>query len=131
MNKKVSITNKVKTFEDACKVLGLDPNDLPIVEHLPEKDRRSIVAYYKLTIIVRALNEGWETDFSDYTQSKYWNWFRLDNGAAAGFASAGTPFAASAAAATVGSRLCFKSRELAEYASRQFIDIYNEYLLIK
>ena len=31
----------------------------------------------------------------------------------------------------VGSRLCFKSRELAEYAGKQFKDIYEEYYVIK
>lgn len=30
-----------------------------------------------------------------------------------------------------GSRLCYKSRELAEYAATQFADIYNDFLTIK
>ena len=54
------ITDKIKSFEDACKHLRLNPNDLPVVDMLPEKDRKSIIAFYKLTIIIRALNEGWE-----------------------------------------------------------------------
>ena len=67
MNKEVSITEKVKTFEDACVILGLDPEKLPIVEYLPEKDQISIIAYYKLAIITRALNEG--GDFRPF----YWD----------------------------------------------------------
>jgi hypothetical protein len=35
------------------------------------------------------------------------------------------------AVASVGSRLCFKSRELAEYAGKQFIDIYTDFFIIK
>jgi len=31
---------------------------------------------------------------------------------------------------SVGSRLCFKSSELAEYAGRQFQDIYKEFMII-
>jgi hypothetical protein len=127
------MNEKVKSFEDACEVLGLDSKKLPIVENLPEKDRQSIIAYYKLTVIARALNEGWEPDFSDWNQWKYWNWFYVeskDNGASAGFVFASTPYAASTTGAYIGSRLCFKTRELATYARENFRDLYLEYLFI-
>jgi hypothetical protein len=127
MSKKVSITKKVKTFEDACNVLGLDPNLLQVVEHLPEKDRLSIIAYYKLTVIIRALNEGWEPNWSDWSQDKYYNWFYMDS---AGFAFALAHDAASGTAATIGSRLCFKTAALARYAREIFRDLYFEYLFI-
>ena len=131
METKVSITEKIKTFKDACEVLGLDPNQLPVVEHLQEKDRQSIVAYYKLTIIIRALNEGWEPDWLDHGQWKYWNWFYIDNdGVTAGFGYAASTCAPSSANANVGSRLCFKTRGLATYAREQFRDLYFEYLFI-
>ena len=132
MNKKENITEKVKTFEDACEVLGLNPENLPIVGHLPEKDRQSIVAYYKLTIIIRVLNEGWKPDFQNWNEWKYWNWFYIEHdGVAAGFGCAHSPFAPSGSSADVGSRLCFKSRELAMYAREQFQDLYFEYLFIE
>jgi hypothetical protein len=67
-----------------------------------------------------------EPDFSDWKQLKYWNWFYIETGASAGFAFAGTGSAASSTDANIGSRLCFKSRELAEYAGKQFIDLYKE-----
>ena len=132
MNKKMSIKEKIKSFEDACKFLGLDPNNIPNVEHLPEKDRKSIIAFYKLTIITRALNEGWEPDFTNWNEWKYWNWFYIEAyGAAAGFASAATTNTASSTATYFGSRLCFKTRELATYAREQFRDLYFEYLFIE
>lgn len=37
---------KIKTFEDACKALGLNPAVLPDVSALPEKDRKHVVAHY-------------------------------------------------------------------------------------
>jgi hypothetical protein len=132
MNRNLSITEKVKTFEDACAVLGLDPKNLPAVDNLPEKDRRSIIAYYRLTVIIRALNEGWEPDFSNWNEWKYWNWFYIESdGANAGFACAGTHCAASHSAAHIGSRLCLKTRERATYAREQFRDLYFEYLFIE
>jgi hypothetical protein len=131
MNKQVSITEKIKTFEDACDVLGLDTENLPIVENLPEKDRQSIIAYYKLAIITRALNEGWEPDWMNSNEYKYCNWFYTTYaGAHAGFACASTAIVPSNTYTIVGSRLCFKTRELAAYAHENFLDLYFEYLFI-
>jgi hypothetical protein len=129
MNKEeIKITDKVKTFEDACKVLGLDPKQLPVVDLLPEKDRKSIIAYYKLTVIIRALNEGWEPNWNDWDEYKYFNWFYLDS---AGFGCAFSAYAATYTATTIGSRLCFKNDTLARYARVQFRDLYFEYLFIE
>lgn len=124
------ITDKIKSFEDACKHLGLNPNDLPVVDMLPEKDRKSIIAYYKLTIITRALNEGWEPDFSNWNEYKYYNWFYVEENKdqrSSGFRYGATD---SCTYAYIGSRLCFKNRELAKYATEQFKELYREYLLI-
>lgn len=117
-----------KAFIQACKELGINPNNLPIVDSLPEKDQKSIIAYYKLTIIIRALNEGWEADFSDHNQRKYWNYLWVD---AAGFVCAYTNATASYAAAYIGSRLCFKDYATAQFAIENFKPLYEEYLLIK
>jgi hypothetical protein len=117
-----------KAFMQACKELGLNPKNLPIVDSLPEKDQKSIVAYYKLTIIIRALNEGWEADFSNHNQRKYWNYLWVDY---AGFVYAATSATAAAARASVGSRLCFKDYATAQFAIENFKPLYEEYLLIK
>jgi hypothetical protein len=130
MNEKI-ITEKVKTFDDACKELGLNPEELPIVEVLPEKDRKSIIAYYKLIIVIRALNEGWEP-IPLSSERKYWNYFYYAyDGAYAGLVYAHTAYAPSNEATAVGSRLCFKDYELATYACEQFRDLYFEYLFIE
>lgn len=125
------ITDKIKSFEDACKHLGLNPNDLPVVDMLPEKDRKSIIAYYKLTIITRALNEGWEPDFSNWNEYKYYNWFYVEENKdqrSSGFRSYAADCTITCTG--IGSRLCFKNRELAKYATEQFKELYREYLLI-
>lgn len=126
----MKITKKIsckKAFEQACKELGLNPSDLPIVDSLPEKDQKSIIAYYKLTIIIRALNEGWEADFSNHSQWKYWVFVWVDS---AGFVCALTYYTAAYTHALLGSRLCFKDRETAQFAIDNFIPLYEEYLLI-
>lgn len=125
------ITDKIKSFENACKHLGLNPNDLPVVDMLPEKDRKSIIAFYKLTIIIRALNEGWEPDWSNWDEWKYYNRFYVEKGEdqrSSGFRYGTTDFASTRM--HTGSRLCFKNIELAKYAAEQFKELYREYLLI-
>lgn len=117
--------SKIKTFAEACKVIGMDPNDfeLPADADAVEK---SINAYRKLVkVIVPALNEGWVADFADSSQRKYYPWF-YNYRAGSGFS--GTYYDDSRTFTCVGSRLCFKSADLATYAATQFIDIYNEYL---
>ena len=124
----MDITKKIKSYEDACKVLGLNPENQPCVDSVSEKDRNSIIAYHKLIVIVRALNEGWEADFSNHDQYKYWNWLWVDTD---GFVCVDTSYTATTTDAYIGSRLCFKNRKLAEYAITQFKSLYEEYLLIK
>lgn len=110
-------------------------------------------AYLKLCIIAAALNEGWQPQFTKdeyrwypyfylYTKEQY---DRLDEdekkdcrvvGRAYSFASvyggvvyASAYYAWSRSGTHRGSRLAFKSEELAEYCGKQFIDIWMEYLI--
>jgi hypothetical protein len=76
------ITERVKSYEDACKVLGEDPidfryrlcggsaskDDLGI--HVSVSDK----AYIKLETIIKALNEGWEPTFSK-EELRWYNYF--------------------------------------------------------
>ena len=125
--------NQLNTFEDACKVEGLDPEKvLPDFSSYPEKDRNSMIAHAKLVIIVRAANrlanEGkeWKPDFNNRDQYKYEIWWYKEKGSA-GFRYYGCD--AWHTASTVGSRLCFISRKVAEYVAKAFVKLYNEYLL--
>ena len=88
------------------------------------------IAYRKLKTIAEALNEGWRPDWANSNEYKYWPWF-VYLGASAGFSFANTYGTASNSAAHIGSRLCYKTRELAAYAGRQFEGLYNDFLLIK
>jgi hypothetical protein len=115
-----NIMERVKTYEDACKVLGLNPSDqLPSTN---SKDAAAIIAYAKLFIIARALNEGWVPDWNNSSQYKYYPWF--DMRAGSGFSN--DVYGGSYTTSGVGSRLCFKSEELARYAGKQFLSIYKD-----
>ena len=127
---KQDITQKVKTYADACAVLGIKET-LPDVGGLRPKDRPSVTAYYKLIVIARALNEGWEPDWTNEDQPKWFPWFYFDRekNKTAGFARAFTDSAPTLTTASIGSRLCFKSEALCAYAARQFEPLYEAWIL--
>jgi hypothetical protein len=115
------ITDRIKTFEDACNELGIDPEHfVEIVGYMEPKDE---LAYRKLKVIVKALNEGWEPNWNDSSERKWRPWFYLD---APGFRVDGSGCDSSASGSAGGSRLCFKSEELCNYAAQQFLDIYKD-----
>lgn len=118
-----NVMDRIKTFEDAYFALG--------VEHLLVKGRDAIkscstdlAAYIDLRIIVAALNEGWEPTFAE-DEKRWYPWFEIED---SGVAYANASSDSSGTYSYFGSRLAFKSRELAEYAGKQFIDIYKAFL---
>ena len=65
----------IKIFEDACEELGIDPE-----EEFNGTDLADEVAYKKLKIVVKAINQGWEPDWDNTNQRKYWPYFKLSSG---------------------------------------------------
>lgn len=122
-----NITDRVKSFEDACQVLGISTN-VPEVKGLPRKHQKAIIANYKLIVIAEALNEGWKPNWQDSDEYKYYPWFDMSNPAGVGCSN--TNNTASDTAATIGSRLCLKNRELAIYFGQTFTDLFNDSLLL-
>lgn len=122
-----NITDRVKSFEDACQVLGISTN-VPEVKGLPRKHQKAIIANYKLIVIAEALNEGWKPNWQDSDEYKYYPWFDMSNPAGVGYSN--TSNAASYTTASIGSRLCLKNRELAIYFGQTFTDLFNDSLLL-
>lgn len=150
---KKPITERVKTFEDAWKELGNHPfvKEYALINPFVNDYSRDLVAYLKLRIIIAALNEGWEPKFTE-DEYRYYPWFYfytkeqydkltdeekeccvLRSGyntfSYFGFMRCGAYLDASYSSANFGSQLVFKTRELAEYAGKQFIDIYADFYL--
>lgn len=68
--------SEIKSYEDACKVLGIDSTDFTI--HTPYKTsdvNRHLVAVYKLDIIRKALNMGWKPSLVE--GKVYWPYVRF------------------------------------------------------
>lgn len=147
------IKDKVKTFDDAVAILGND--NQAVIDYYAIADKtctEDILAFAKLRVIAEALNEGWKPKF-DGDECRYYPWFyiytkkeyeELDedekkdcrvvgrSGSSAstsgGVVYAGVNYASSVSYTSNGSRLAFKTRELAEYCGKQFIDIWERFL---
>jgi hypothetical protein len=109
----------IKTFEDACMDQEINPQSVYFGNDTPDE-----IAYKKLKICVKAINQEWTPDWSNSNQPKWWPYFNLSSGFGFSVSNFGYAYAYSG----VGSHLCFESEEKASYAAQQFIDIYKEFL---
>ncbi|WP_294630510.1 hypothetical protein [uncultured Bacteroides sp.] len=145
------ITERVKTFEDALREVGIKES----VEDWEKKYsnlEKDVVAYMKLCIITEALNEGWKHGYDEYFCIVLFPFFvaynkemidKMDEDKksnliirpykdsiiairAEGF-STNAQFCLSSA--SFGVKFIFKTKELAIYAGKQFIEIWADYLL--
>lgn len=151
------ITERVKTFEDACKELGEDhklAHQFKAIQEAIAEDKEA-TAYFKLGIITAALNEGWEPDFTNDDEYRYYPYLCLwtkeeledkdeawkddhnlqlwvgggssSDGAYCGLAFAYSDAAWSNANATLSARLAHKTEELAIYSGKQFTELWTNY----
>lgn len=115
-----SVTDRVKTFEDACRVAGT-----AVANVINMDDSADEIAYKQLKVIAAALNEGWKPDWTNESEEKWYPWMEYKAGSGFSLHYVYYDYTNS----RVPSRLCFKNAELAKYAATQFRDIYNEYFL--
>ena len=155
MFKPKNIMERVKTFEDACEVLGEEHSYVQEYRGIANVNfdfTQDIIAYLKLRIICAALNEGCNQTFIK-DKYMYYPWFdfytkeeydKLDKDKKKEFSIVGLSHKTSStngciccscafesnsiAYKGICSRLTFKTEELAEYCGKQFIDIWADYL---
>ena len=95
---------KIKSYEAACKALGLKPISDEVFNAFQKEDRKTMAAYHKLAVITRAINEGWQPDWSNRDERKYEPYMYTNS---AGLACANAYGAPSYTHTSIGSRLCF------------------------
>lgn len=147
------VTERIKTFDDAREALG---DEHPFVKeywsvvNVDLDITQDLIAYLKLRIIVAALNEGWEPKF-EKGEYRYFPWFyfytkeeydKLDDeekgrcvlrsgfytNSFVGFVFCYASIDASFSFTYFGSRLAFRTRELAAYAGRQFTEEWADFM---
>ena len=140
------VTERIKTFEDACDDLNRRAqagdklaNDLMTDLQFNSPRTPDLLAYIQLRIITYALNEGWVPQFTE-DEYRYYPYFYLytqkeiddmseddkalllfvgggaNYGARCGLSCASSAYGFSYSVTHIGARLAFKSSELAKYA---------------
>ncbi len=117
----------IKTFEDACTKLGIDPKQLPDSSGMLAELKKPIIAAYKLMVILKAINNGWTPDWTNSSQWKYYPWFRV---LSSGFGFSDSDYYYVYSFTSVGSRLCTDTSEKALYVAKQFEQEYKDFMLI-
>lgn len=151
-------TERVKTYEDAVWELGNDHPLVEAASsaewRFTNSEDKDIIAYLKLRVIVAALNDGWKPQFVP-GELRWYPWYELiskdeydamsedekqerrcvgrsDYNAYAfgGLVASSAVNASSHSYAYGGSRLAFKSEALAEYAGKQFAELFANFCFI-
>lgn len=117
----------IKNFEDACKKLKLKGNILPDVKMFPKKHQEALIAHAKLIIIAEAINEGWQPNWEDYNEQKWYPYFTVRGG----FRFRASAYRYDNTYTCVGSRLCFKTKTIAEYIGKNFMELYKINYMLK
>lgn len=154
------VTERIKTLDDAVSELGEDNPAVKAYRSIKygyaisetDPETADIMAYAALRVIVEALNEGWKPQFT----KGEWRWYawydlvspeqiedmseeekcrvvgRANDGANAygGLVCSSAYNVSTNSAAYYGSRLAFKNEELAEYAAKQFGEIFADFCFI-
>lgn len=146
----------IRSFEDACRDLnrraeeGDETSAILLADYESNADNINMpetLAYMKLCIIARAINEGWEPKFVE-GEYRWFPWFRLytqaeidamseeqrakvllvggraNYGANCGLAFSGSDYDFSLSWSIIGARLAFSDRARAEFAGKRFIELY-------
>lgn len=148
------VTERIKTLEDAIVELGEDNILVKEYNMVYQVADYRLKAYLALCIICAALNEGWEPEFTEREcrwyiwhilltkedlkeKDVYWKQdsclISLDNYKTdlAGLAFSDSDYNALPMYTHFGSQLCLKSKELADYCGKQFINLWADFYLIR
>lgn len=151
-----NVMERIKTFEDAYDALGdehpfvkaYDSFECFVRPNVEEEYLKDIRAYLKLRIITAALNDGWTPKFAK-DECKYFPWFyfytekdictmsddnrdnliNITNATDYSGVTCGNVYSdSSETCPCLCCQLAFKNAELVEYAGKQFIEIWADYI---
>lgn len=154
------VTERIKTLDDAVSELGEDNPAVKAYRSIKygyaisetDPETADIMAYAALRVIVEALNEGWKPQFTK-GEWRWYAWYDLvspeqiedmseeekcrvvgraysNAGASGGLVYSYAYYVSTSSYTSVGSRLAFKNEELAEYAAKQFGEIFADFCFI-
>jgi len=126
---------KIKTFEDACKDQGKNINAVPDYSKamLSLGEEKFNLAVFKLSRIAISLNKTdkgkeWKPGPGDIRYYP-WLWWENDNDKPSGSGLSFYDCDLVRSYTTVASRLTFRTSAIAEYAFKQFQELYEDLII--
>lgn len=115
-----TIIEKTPTVDAALAIAGKK-----LADFTTPADTKDETAYKVIKAVIEVLNEGWKPDWSNYDQRKYMPWFDEKE---PGFGLSSHVCVVWATHTYVGSRLCYKSRELCEHGVKLLETYYTDFV---
>jgi hypothetical protein len=123
-----NIRDRIKEMADVYAEAGVREEDVIPYPNPINAHQKWVNAFAKVSLICLVLNEGWAPNWQDSSEYKYYPWFDMRKAAGWGFSALRYDVDNTSTYTTVGSRLCYKSSELAIYAGDRFEQEYFEYM---
>jgi len=126
MNMKLVIS-KETPYEDACKLLGLEPVTIENFSFLPEAEAKFQLAVHRVTRTIEAQKQGRQFDWNDGDQRKYFPWWDMETygDAVPGSGFSFFVYAYSYSFSHVGSRLSNFSAEETKFIAEAMFEDYR------
>jgi hypothetical protein len=117
----------LNSFEDLCKARGTTAAEfLDKLIDLPISQTQKTIAKFEL--MNEGINQGWKPDILDTSQKK---WFPIFSVSSRGLAFSYSGYCYDSAYAAVGFPFVFESKEQSDHAGKQFIQLWEEFILHK
>lgn len=103
---------QVNSWEDICKLLKRDPENLPDVSAYDEEDKAAAIGSFKIWMASKAAWGDTKQNYDDTRQLKYYGWFDLRSSAGSGSGFSYDGFGCAVDLSGVGARLSFPSEAI-------------------
>jgi hypothetical protein len=128
----------IKDYNGVCAALGLDPQQLPVVNHLAEDEAKDVINDFMYKRMVRAINlqeDGmvWEPNYYN-RELKIEPWLEVacDEQRPGGFGFSNSSSDDWRTGTDAGARRCFKDVPRFRHAFETFPDLFlHQYLIVK
>jgi len=124
-SKPKNIIERIQTLQDVIEVTDPGAEVINILNYAgPNRKLIGAKNFILAELIAEAYNEGWEADYKNNNQKKWYGWFDGSRG----FAFVFSRYDGWDTNAGVGSRLCFETEAKLLDAVKKFPNVYKELL---
>lgn len=115
-----TLMERIKTYSDVCKELNIEELTESDFIFLPKEQRAKMLAYHQIQNIAKLFNKGWEPNWSNSNEYKYYPWFEYKK--SGGWLFYDVSYYRSV---SFGEPAFYKNRETSEFCGKTFLSIYK------